>query len=127
MGVHVALCRSLCCLGRQVAELEDWLRVVLEQGKHVACWQKVRLLHFSYDHAMKYGVTEAGTQASSGGHQDLLEEAVGLYRRALATAKQKTSASWMWYHGFWPDSTTMMYVLVSFNNGSGHLLANTMS
>ena len=43
---------------------------------------------------MKYlqdGVAEAGTwtRASFGGHQDLLEEAVGLYRLTLATAKAK--------------------------------------
>ena len=69
-------------------------RSELEQGKHVDCGQTGRLLHFSYDHAMKYGVAEAGTQASFGGHQDLLEEAVGLYRRTLATAKQK-----IWPHG----------------------------
>ena len=48
----------------------------------------------AYDHATKClqdGVAEAGTwtRASFGGHQDLLEEAVGLYRRTLATAKAK--------------------------------------
>ena len=27
VGVNVSLCRSFCWLGRQVAEVEDWLRV----------------------------------------------------------------------------------------------------
>ena len=83
-----------------VVKLQKWVtgcechRSELEQGKHVDCWQNGRLLHLAYDHAMKYlqdSVAEAGTwtRAFFGGHQDLLEEAVGLYRRTLATAKAK--------------------------------------
>ena len=68
------------------------------------------------------GVVELGTwtRASFGGHQDLVEEAVGL------SQPRRKSASWMWYRGFSPDSTTMVYVLASFNNGSRHLLLDTM-
>ena len=83
-----------------VVKLQKWVtgcechRSELEQGKHVDCWQNGRLLHLAYDHAMKYlqdSIAEAGTwiRAFFGGHQDLLEEAVGLYRRTLATAKAK--------------------------------------
>ena len=77
----------------------------------------------AYDHAMKYlqdGVAEAGTwtRASVGGHQDLLKVSVGLPRRK--------SASWMWYRGFSPDSTTRVYVFASFNDGSRHFLLNIM-
>ena len=83
-----------------VVKLQKWWtgcechRSELEQGKHVVCWQKGRLLHLPYDHATKClqdGVAETGTwtRASFGGHQDLLEEAVGLYRRTLSTAKAK--------------------------------------
>ena len=94
-------------------------RSEIEEGKHVDSWPKGRLLHVACDHAMKYlqdGVAEAGTwtRTSFGGEQDLLEEAVGLYRRTVATAKEK-SASWMWCRDFSPDSTTMVRVLARFN------------
>ena len=39
---------------------------------------------------------------------------------------RRNPASWMWCRCFSPDSTTMVCVLVSINNGSRHLLPNTM-
>ena len=79
---------------------------------------------------MKYlqeGVAEAGTwtRACSG--------AIKICWRKLSACTvghwpqpRRKSASWMWYRGFSPDSTTMVYVVASFNNGSRHLLLNTV-
>ena len=89
---------------------------LVASGKHVDCWQKGRLLHLAYDHAMKYlqdGVAEAGTwtRASFGGHQDWLEELSACTVGHWPQPRRK-SASWIWYRGFSPDSTTMVYARV---------------
>ena len=71
---------SLSCRSRGLSAIVIVQR--LNKTNMLIVRQKGRLLHLACDHAMKYfqdGVVEAGmwTRASFGGHQDLLEEAVG--------------------------------------------------
>ena len=131
-----SMLRCVGPLDAWVVKLQKWVtgcechRSELEQGKHVDCWQNGRLLHLAYDHAMKYlqdSVAEAGTWIRAS-----LVAIKTCWRRLSACTvghwpqPRRESALWMWCRGFSPDSTTMVCVLASFNNGSRHLLLDTM-